>query len=108
LTFLEAVEIHAQHRELVLGHRRQVDGRAQALVESGAVGQIGERVVVRHVRDALLAALAVGDVVDDADEVLRLAVLAHHRRREAVTMRVAVAGGDDDVIVEEQRLFRLD
>ena len=55
-------------------------------------GKIGERVVVRHMRDALLVALALGDIVDDADEILRLAVGVLHRQPRRGDNARAVAG----------------
>ena len=63
---LEAVEIEIEHRELVAaadaGQRL-----GEPLAEQHAVGQIGQRVVARHMRDLLLGALALGDVVVGGD-----------------------------------------
>ena len=79
-----------------------------AFVEGGAVRQIGERIMMRHMRDALLVALALGEVVDDADEVLRLPVRARHRQSRGGDDARAVAGSDDRVFVKEGGLARGD
>ena len=76
------------------GLLRDIDCGGDAFVERRAVRQIGERIVVRHVRDALLVALALGEIVDDADEILRLAVGAVHRQARRGDDAGAVAGGD--------------
>ncbi len=69
-----------KHGEAFAADRGEIDGGADAFVEGGAVGQIGERVVMRHVGDALLAALALGEVVDHDDDVLRLTVGGRDRQ----------------------------
>ena len=51
---LEAVEIDAQDRELLAGALAGLDHLGQRLQESGTVRQIGEAVVIGHVRHARL------------------------------------------------------
>ena len=53
------------------------DGELCTVEEQGAVGQAGQRIVVRHVVDARLRRMAVADVADDRHPH-RFAV-AHHR-----------------------------
>ena len=90
---LEAVEVDAEQREAFRRILGEVERGGDAFVERRPVRQIGERIVMRHVRDALLVALAVGDVVDDADQILRLAVGAHDRHAAcAVAIRVPLPG----------------
>lgn len=63
---LEPVEIQVKHREIVAA----VDAGqrlGEPLAGQPAVGQVGERVVARHVRDPLLRPLAFGDVVMGGD-----------------------------------------
>ena len=79
----------------------EVEGGGDAFVERRPVRQIGERIVVRHVRDALFVAFAIGDVVDDADEILQLAVRALHRQPVRRRDARAVAGRNDNMLVEE-------
>ncbi len=83
---LEAVDVERHQREgrAVLG--RALDGRAEALVEGGAVRQAGERVVMHHVRDLRFRALAVGAVLDHGQQVLDFALLVADRHAR---------GGDD-------------
>ena len=72
---LEAVEIEQQHGERIaapaLARRRFFD----LLRHRGTIGQTRQRVMMRHERDALLRFLAFGDVVDDDDQIFRLAVI---------------------------------
>ena len=105
---LEAVEIEAQHREALARARRQIERGGDALVERRAVGQLGERIVVRHVRDALLVALALGQVAYDADEILRLAVGAVDRQPRGGDDARAVAGRRHRVLVAEHDLAGFD
>ena len=97
----EAVEIEAQHGEALARARRQLHGGSDAFVEGRAIGQLGERIVMRHVRDALLVALAVGEVAHDADEVLRFAVVAIDRYPRVGDDAGAVARGRHRVLVAE-------
>ncbi len=60
---LEAVEVEEEHGELRAVAVRLRDGLLDAVAQQHAVGQPRERVVVRHVRDALLGELALGDVI---------------------------------------------
>ena len=62
---LEAVEIDAQHREASSGAAGALERRGEALVERRAVRQVGQRIVMREMRDARLVALALGHVLDD-------------------------------------------
>ncbi|MEY9743663.1 hypothetical protein ABIF65_003037 [Bradyrhizobium japonicum] len=58
---LELVDVDVMHRDLfATGDGGEL--RAQMLVEHGAVGQVGQRVVMGEVGDALLDAPALGDV----------------------------------------------
>ena len=63
---LEVVEVEIEHRKLAAapdaGQRL-----GQPLAKQQAVGQVGERVVARHVRDLLLGAPALGDVLVGRD-----------------------------------------
>jgi hypothetical protein len=63
---LEAVEVDEQHRHLLVEPLRLRQRLAQPIHQHRAVGQAGERVVVRQVLDARLLRLALGDVLDHA------------------------------------------
>ena len=103
---LEAIEVDAEQSEAFARGLGEVEGGGDAFVERHPVRQVGERIVVRQMRDALLVALAVGDVLDDADEILRLAVGARDRQACRGRDARAVAGRDDRVLVEEADLAR--
>ena len=60
---LEFVDIDIDHREL-LAFRNPREFAFQSLVEQRAVRQIGQRVVMRKMRDALFDAPALGDVLE--------------------------------------------
>ena len=51
---LEAVEVEEQHRELAAPAMRAGDRLSDAVGQQRAIGQAGQRVVVRHVHDALV------------------------------------------------------
>ena len=76
---LEVVEIDAQRADEAAGAAALRQGVGHALAEQHAVGQVGERVVVRHVGDARLGRLALGDV-DDGDEHSRRALVVELAR----------------------------
>ena len=65
---LEAVEIQAQHgdRALLAGADERL---LQALGQQYAIGQIGERIMVRHVGDFGFVAMPLGEVADRVDLV---------------------------------------
>jgi hypothetical protein len=59
---LELVDVDVVHGELP-AIRDRGESVPQMLVEHGAVGQVGQRVVMREMGDALLGAPALGDVL---------------------------------------------
>ena len=69
---LEFVEVQIKHREL-LAAPHALERLLELLAEKHPVGQIGQRVVVRQMRDPLFGQLALGDVLDHAQQILRLA-----------------------------------
>ena len=73
---LEPVEIEAQHRKRLGRRSRALEREVEALVESRPVGQVGQRIVIGEMRDALDRPLAVGDVFGNAEQIFGLAVFA--------------------------------
>ena len=65
----EPIQIDAENAETFVRTRHHLDAGVDALVERRPVRQIGERIVMRHMGDALFASLDVGNVVDNGDEV---------------------------------------
>jgi len=61
---LEAVEVHAKERELLLCPLRMADRLARQFHEKPAVRQVGQRVVQREVRRARFRFLAPCQVAD--------------------------------------------
>ena len=59
---LEAVEIEEQHGELAASAMRAGDRLPDAIREQRPVGQAGQRVVMRHVHDALVGKAPLGDL----------------------------------------------
>ena len=76
--FLQAVEVDAQHGEFLVGAGASLDHLGQRLQERGAVRQIGQAVMIGHVRHPRLGLAAVGDVLVGLDQILRLAGLVEH------------------------------
>ena len=70
---LEAVEIEAQHRKAGRRVLRAFQPLGERRVECAAVRQVGQRVMLRKVTDALLGVDALGHVLDYANEILRIA-----------------------------------
>src|SRR5215207_7428906 len=72
---LETVEINAEDREFASGSCRASERRSQMLRKGRTVGQIGQGIVMRHVRDSLLCTPALCNILDNADEILRFALM---------------------------------
>ena len=70
---LEAVQVDEVDGQLITVASAAGQGVGEVLLEEDAVGQLGQRVVVRQPRDLGLGPLALGDVLGDAQQVLRLA-----------------------------------
>ena len=70
----EPVDVDDQKAKAVAGRGGQIHDCLEALVEGRAVWKLGQRIVVRHIGDAGLVALALGQVVQNDDQILRLAV----------------------------------
>ena len=80
---LEAVEVQQHQRELAVLTLGMGDGLMQAVAEVGTVGQTREGVVVGKIAIVLLGRAALGDILDDGDEMAGLALLvADHGHRE--------------------------
>ncbi len=76
---LEAVEVEEHQRHATLHAVRMRLRLGDAVAEQQAIGQAGQRVVVRQILDALLCLLALADVREDVDVVLRTIVgFLHH------------------------------
>jgi len=92
---LEPVEIEHEDGESLAAPAQAGARFLDLLHEQRAIGQAGQQVVVRHVFDALVGARAIGHVLDDAEQVFRLAVLAAHRDPARRHQARAVARGLD-------------
>ena len=68
---LEFVDIDIEQGELLAGDRL-LKLALDLLAEQHPVRQVGQRVVMREMRDLFVGAAALGDVVDDVDDVTRL------------------------------------
>ena len=69
---LEFVDVDIEQREL-LAASGLLQLALDLLAEQHPVRQVGQRVVMREMRDLLVGAPALGDVVDDVDDVAGLA-----------------------------------
>ena len=64
---LEAIEIQQQHGHLLARPLRVFDRLLDPVVEQGAIGQPGQRVVQRHALELGFLQLAFGDIAQDRD-----------------------------------------
>ena len=87
---LEAIEVEAQHRDLVAVAPRPRQRLLEAVAEQHAVGQAGQRVVVGHEPDLRLGRLALGDVADRRDA--RAPALVVHGAGQHLDRDVAAVG----------------
>ncbi len=74
--FLEVIEVDETDRDPVrtpAGHAR---GNLDAVFQQDPVGQVGQRIVQRHVGDLLLVQVGLGDVAQHAADTAQLAVAA--------------------------------
>jgi hypothetical protein len=96
---LEAVEVEEQHGQHALRAAAARDGVGQALGEQEAVGQLGQRVVVGQVLQALLHLHAFVDVRADGHEVRDRPVGRGQRRDDLlfVAERAVLALVDEHV-----------
>ena len=80
---LEVVEVEAKHGQ-AFAALDALDLVVELLEQHRPVGQVGERIVTRHVRDALFRALAFGDVFVGRQPAAAGERLVHHREGAAV------------------------
>ena len=103
--FLQPVEVDAQHREFLVGAGAGLDHLGQRLQEGGAVRQIGQAVMIGHVRHPRFGLAAIGDVLMGLDQVLRLAGLVEHGHAAGQEQPQAVLGGDRVFFGEQAALL---
>ena len=75
---LEVVEVEIEHRHRLAVRFHAREPFRHFLAQQHAIGQLRQRIVARHVRDVLLGAVALGDVLVDRDP----AALAHRLMRD--------------------------
>jgi len=103
--FLQPVEVDAQHREFLVGALAGLDHLGQRLQEGGTVRQIGQAVMIGHVRHARLGLAAIRDVLVGLDQVLRLAGIVEHRHAAGQEQPQAVLGRDRVFLGEQAALL---
>ena len=67
---LEMIKIEVQQRQ-VLALMNPLERLVELLAEQHPIGQVGERIVVRQVRDAVIRTLPLRYVLDHAEQILR-------------------------------------
>jgi hypothetical protein len=102
LDLLETNEVDAEKGEARAGLRRLRERHLQVLREGRAVRQAGQGVVTRHVHDLRLGLPPLGDVLEHAQHVARLAVLARDGEPLARDhARAMVRRGDRNILREQ-------
>ncbi|MEH2619087.1 hypothetical protein V1285_004033 [Bradyrhizobium sp. AZCC 1620] len=103
---LELIDIDIEQRELLAA-----DGLAEfaldLLAEQYPVRKVGQRVVMRQMRDLLVGKPALGNVVDDVDDVPRLTRRTANSEPFGGDVARAHPLGFPDVLVLEQAVGRL-
>jgi hypothetical protein len=101
---LEAVEIQAEHSEAGRGFLSLLEPLVQCGIESVAVGQIGQHIVMREMADPLLRVDAFGDVLDHADQILRLTCAVRDQHLARIDDAVVTLDADlEQVLLQDQR-----
>ena len=70
IDLLEIVEVEKHHGQAVAGSAVATKSECELLLETSAIGQIGDRVEPRHSVDFKLGVATFGDVLDDQDGAL--------------------------------------
>ena len=94
-----------QHREFLVGACAGLDHLRQRLQERRAVRQVGQAVVIGHVRHPRLGLAAVGDVLVGLDQILRLAGIVEHGHAAGQEQPQAVLGADRVLFGEQAALL---
>ena len=76
---LEPIEIDRQHRERLRALARPAERIFDALPQQHSVAHSGQGIVERHVANALILAMELGDIGEDDDVALHLPALIAHR-----------------------------
>ena len=71
--FFEVVKIDAQNSEPLATRPCVVDHGIHSLAEGRPIGQVGQRVMMRHVRDALFRASPLCHIINSSHQICRLA-----------------------------------
>ena len=90
---LEAIEVEAQHRDLLVRPPRPRQLLLEPVAEQDPVRQLGQRVVGRHEADLRLGACALGDVADRRHA--HAPALVVHRPAQDLDRDVAAVGVQD-------------
>ncbi|MGB6351342.1 MAG: hypothetical protein WBG10_15075 [Pseudolabrys sp.] len=101
---LEPVQIHTNQAETFMRSRRERDGRDDTIIEGGAIRQIGQRIVLSHMLDALLMPLPFGQIIDDTYKILRFSVRGLHRQPGRGNNSRPIARRKNCVFVKKRRL----
>ena len=87
--FLEAIEIDQQHREPAFVAKRSQDCLLQSILEQRAIRQIGQRIVIGQIRDALIGQV----VLAPHRGIAQLALDRRRQPRQVVLHDVVVRAG---------------
>jgi hypothetical protein len=98
---LEFVDVDIEQGEL-LAARDLLQLAFHLLAEQYAVGQVGERVVMGEMRDLLVRAPPLGDVVDDVDEIADVAAIVADTDPRRGDIALAERLAFPDVLVLDQ------
>jgi hypothetical protein len=96
---LEAVKVDAEQGERLARNLRSLQHLREIVVERRPIGQIGQAVMASHVGHLRFGALLLGDVLEHAQQKLRLCLAVQHRvPSDSGDARAAAGGGDRQAI----------
>ncbi|MNN05988.1 hypothetical protein D3C81_1187670 [compost metagenome] len=87
---LETIQIEEQHRHLAMQAAGPLDGAIEVRLHQQAIGQAGQRVVVRQALELGLGLLELGNIAEHRDIVGQLALVVTYRA-DAVPLREHLA-----------------
>ena len=90
---LEAIEIDEMHGDAAALQRKDGKRLLQFFDQLGAIGQAGQRIVMRHVGDLRLGFLPFGDVLEGRDPAASRHRLVDHAKRAPADVSMTLVAG---------------
>jgi hypothetical protein len=73
--FFEAIEVNGHNGKAIADRRCPIECGGKTFIEGCPVWQVGQRVMMRHMRDALFCTLSFRHIFHQAEKIFRLSVV---------------------------------